>query len=79
MTELIILGSVAAVWFLVIWIKYKIQDYRESKRFWKRVDEMIEKHDKELEERWKKAIDATLPMIIKYYQKHKQSDGKNGT
>jgi len=61
--------------FFVQWLKYKIKDRRESKRFWKEFNDKMAKRDKEINEKFWKAIEESLP-LIKSKLKEWANDGR---
>ena len=53
---------------IILWIKYAVLSRRETNRFLKGLDEMQEKHNKDMKEHISKVVKVTAPVIRNYFR-----------
>ena len=71
MIELYILLGIGIFGFLILFIKHKIETYIDNRRFWKEVNQMIEKNNKRYDDALKKCLEESIPLIIDFIEKQR--------
>ena len=74
MESLYTLIIVAVIGFFGIWIRHRYIEWQEDKKFWKQVDNMIERRNKIFQEAFEKLLEDMKPFIVEMVEKSRKKN-----